>query len=265
MKYIKGGGILLLIVLLTGYLFYTQMTYNTRAIPTCHTVIFQFTDAGASHSEHPFLDKQQLINLLNKRGLWPVGKSGENLRMDSIEQILRTHDLVRSVECYLTGSNGQMVIHLERRMPIVCVQNADGHLYMDAEKVAFKVSGQPVTASPLPIVIATHLRQTDTTHLHSILHPIVRYLVQTPKTNIVQFTYAKDSSLAIRMQGDSTIYDLGQIEQSDDIVYRLNKLSSLLDYRKQSGIPDSLPLPYSRVYLGFEGQIVCDTLHITNL
>ena len=85
--------VLIMAGIITG-LSVTKQLDNERVCTQLQIIV---TDSA----ERQFVDKAELIRLLRTGGQYPVGKRLNTLSMDSIENIITAHPMVRKAECYL--------------------------------------------------------------------------------------------------------------------------------------------------------------------
>lgn len=75
-----------------------------------------------------FITKKEVITILEKKGISPIGKELDNIRTRALEQELGKHPLIDQVECYKTPS-GKIGIEMTQRIPILRVMSANGENY----------------------------------------------------------------------------------------------------------------------------------------
>ena len=119
--------ILLLIVLLlvVAYLVMAVTTLNRKqTAQVCREVELVIKDTEYAG----FITKKEIIALLEKKDINPLGKKLERIRTKILEQELAKHPLIDRVECYKTPS-GKLCIEVTQRVPILRVMADNGESY----------------------------------------------------------------------------------------------------------------------------------------
>lgn len=119
--------ILLSIVLLLviAYLVVAVTVFNRRqSSQACRDVELVIKDTAYAG----FITKKEVVTLLGKKGISPVGKDLEGIRSKALEQELSQHPLIKRVECYKTPS-GKLCIEVSQRIPILRVMADNGENY----------------------------------------------------------------------------------------------------------------------------------------
>lgn len=124
--------ILLSIVLLLviAYLVVAVAFFNKRqSSQVCREVELVIKDTAYAG----FITKKEVVALLEKKGISPIGKELERIRTKTLEKELAKHSLINRVECYKTPS-GKLCIEVSQRIPILRVMAANGeNYYIDNE------------------------------------------------------------------------------------------------------------------------------------
>ena len=119
--------ILLTIVLLlaTAYLIMAITVFNRKsANATCADVKLVIRDTVYAG----FITKKEVLSMLRKQKLNPVGKDVKDVNTARLEEILSTHPLIDRVECYKTPS-GKVCVEVSQRIPILRVMSSRGENY----------------------------------------------------------------------------------------------------------------------------------------
>lgn len=82
----------------------------------CHTVECRFTDSV----QYRYISAVQVRKYLQQVGCYPVGKTLDDVRLQTIEDTLVAHPIIASADCYLSG-DGTMYAELTQRKPIAHV------------------------------------------------------------------------------------------------------------------------------------------------
>lgn len=122
--------VLIMAGIITG-LSVTKQLDNERICTQLQIIV---TDSA----ERQFVDKAELIRLLRTGGQYPVGKRLNSLSMDSIENIITAHPMVRKAECYPTAQNHIHVV-LHQRVPLLKVVTESGNYFIDTDRLPMPV------------------------------------------------------------------------------------------------------------------------------
>ena len=119
--------ILLSIVMLVliAYLAVAITAFNRKpADQTCRDMELVIKDTVYAG----FITKKEVSGMLEKKGIYPVGKPMDRIRSKTLERELAKHPLIDEVECYKTPS-GILCVEVSQRIPILRVISANGENY----------------------------------------------------------------------------------------------------------------------------------------
>ena len=119
---------LILLVGIIVYLCFAFVDFSSHAdTTTCRQV--NFTVADSSHAG--FITAEEADRLLRASGLYPVGRTLDQVDGLAIERALRRNSYIDSVSCY-KSPNGVVNVLIEQRLPLlrVLADNGDDY-YMD--------------------------------------------------------------------------------------------------------------------------------------
>ena len=119
--------ILLSIVMLVliAYLVVAVSAFNRKpADQTCRDMELVIKDTAYAG----FITKDELKGILEKKGIYPIGKKMERISTKSLERELSKHPLIDEAECYKTPS-GKVCVEVTQRIPILRVMSANGENY----------------------------------------------------------------------------------------------------------------------------------------
>jgi len=117
------------VVIMAGMVTGLSVTRHLDDERVCTRLQIIVTDSA----ERQFVEKAELVRLLQSRGLYPVGKRLNNLSTDSIEDVVTGHPMVRRAECYPT-SQSQIHVVLQQRIPLLKVVAESGNYYIDTDR-----------------------------------------------------------------------------------------------------------------------------------
>ena len=96
-----------------------------------------------------FIDKQDVITMLNDRALYPLGKRVEDVDTRKIESLLDDYPYVYNAEVYV-DVKGRFFIDVKQRKAMLRVINYKGeHFYMDSAGALMPVSDQYIARVPV--------------------------------------------------------------------------------------------------------------------
>ena len=75
-----------------------------------------------------FITKEEVLSILEKHDLNPIGQKMEEVSSKAIEDILSQHHLIDEAECYKTPS-GKLCVEVTQRIPILRVMSGKGENY----------------------------------------------------------------------------------------------------------------------------------------
>jgi cell division protein FtsQ len=76
------------------------------------------------------VDKKDIIDLLSKNDLSPKDKSISSINTQAIEDLLKSNEMIASVEAYKTPS-GMIKLEIEQKIPIMRIMSTTGDYYID--------------------------------------------------------------------------------------------------------------------------------------
>lgn len=119
---------ILLLVALAVYLVFAFADFSRHGDNTvCSSV--NYTIADSLHAG--FITTEEADRLLRASGLYPVGRTLDQVDALAIEQALRRNSYIDSVSCY-KSPNGVVNVLIEQRLPLLRVLSDDGDdYYMD--------------------------------------------------------------------------------------------------------------------------------------
>ena len=120
---------------------------NKRAnTNTCSDVDITITD----FAQRQYVTASELVTLLKKNNLYPVGKTASTIETQQIEDLIRKHPMVRKAECYILP-DGTVCVRLAQRVPILRVITGDASFFVDKDRTKMPVRESVTT----PVMVAT--------------------------------------------------------------------------------------------------------------
>jgi len=95
----------------------------------------------ADSTQYQFVLTQDIVNLVKRHDLDPVGRTFGEINTLAIRDTILTNKLVESAEVFIT-SNGSVVASVNQRKPVLrVISNVKGNFYVDHERRIMPVSG----------------------------------------------------------------------------------------------------------------------------
>jgi len=83
-------------------------------------------------SERQYVSSMEITQLVQSKGLYPVGKTSSSISLQAIEDVVRGHSMVRSAECYRT-IDGDIAVRLTQRVPLLRVVSDAETYFIDTD------------------------------------------------------------------------------------------------------------------------------------
>jgi len=239
LKYIFISFFALLVI---GYFVFILGLFSGRSKDeVCKELVIEFLDS----TRVTLITESDIAILLDRNDLNPIGKTIKHIRTESIEDILRKNELIKSVECYNTPS-GIVHIRIMQRHPKFRVVGF-GSYYIDTDRKRMPVSENfgayvPVVSGRVTVSFAT-----------GQMFDFVTYLEDNPFWNaqIEQIYVRDDKKIELVPRVGDAIIILGTL---DNYAAKLEKLHKL--YTKGFNIIGWNR--YKSIDLQYKGQVVCD-------
>ncbi len=230
-------------LLVIAYITMAMTVFNNKpanqACSQIELVIKDTVNAG-------FVTRNEIAELLQKKGLYPIGKELDRIQTKALEQEIRKHPLIDQAECYKTPS-GKIRVEVSQRIPVLRVMSNNGENYYIDDKGAI----MPPTAkcNAHRAIVTGKVEQAFAAQklykLGVFLQNNKFWNAQIEQINVLD---GNRIELVPRV-GDHIIY-LGKIDHYEDKLSRLK-----IFYEK--GLNKVGWNKYSRISLEFDNQIVC--------
>lgn len=196
--------------------------------------------------ENQFISNEEIISLLKKKKLYPVGNITRQINCNSIEQELNKHPLISQTECYKTPS-GNLCIEVHQRIPILRVMNQKGENYYIDNKGSII---SPKTKCLAHLVIATG--NVEKSFAMRDLYKFGLFLQNNPFWNaqIEQINVLPGNNIELVPRVGNHIVYIGSLEQFEQ---KLDRLKSFY----QKGLCEVGWNKYSKINVEFGNQIIC--------
>lgn len=232
-----------IILLIIAYLTMSVTVINrNEKEPICDNIEMIIKDSLFSG----FMNKKEIVNILKKKGVSPIGATFSSIQTDSIEAALAHHPLIDNVECYKTPS-GKLCIEVYQRIPLLRVMNSSGENYYIDNKGAMIPSSYNCVAHK--IIVTGHVEKSFAlSNLYKFglfLHNNPFWSAQIEQINVL----SRNCIELVPRVGDHVIY-LGKLNNYEE------KLERLRTFYK-NGLNEIGWNKYSRINIEFKNQIVC--------
>lgn len=237
--------ILLFIVILAlmAYLGIAVTAFNRKPVhQTCRDMELVIKDTAYAG----FITKGELQGILERKGIYPIGKQMKSISTKSLERELGKHPLIDEAECYKTPS-GKVCVEVTQRIPILRIMSANGENYYIDNKGKIM---------PLEAKCVAHLAiVTGNVEKSFAMRDLYKFgvFLQNNKfwdAQIEQINVLPNHGIELVPRvGDHLIY-LGKIENFENKLHRLK-----IFYEK--GLNQVGWNKYSRINLEFGNQIIC--------
>ena len=95
----------------------------------CRQLVVNITDKEQRY----FITEREIASTLSQNGVEVVGKDMESIETQQIENIVRSHKIVRTAECYKT-QRGDVRIDLTQRVPLLRVTTPAESYFIDTDR-----------------------------------------------------------------------------------------------------------------------------------
>lgn len=178
--------------------------------------------------ERQFISAQDIISLLQRKGVYPVGKTMDSVHTHVIENVIRQHPMVRTVECYKLSSP-TVRICITQRIPLLYVKT-DAESYMvDTD---YKRMPIPNNMGTPPIRVTGHVGERMA---REEIANFVYWLNRQPywRKRIAYIQVNSPKFVTLYQKGDEPRILLGNLTDYADKLHRLR-----IWYEKMSNYPD---------------------------
>lgn len=230
-------------LLIIAYLAMAITAFNqmpaTRICRDIELVIKDATYAG-------FITKKEVVALLNKKGINPVGKELDQIRAKTLEQELAKYPLIDRVDCYKTPS-GKLCIEVTQRVPILRIMSGNGENYYIDNKGTVLLPDARCVAH-LAVVTGNVEKSFAMRDLYKFGVFLQKNSFWNAQIEQIHVLPDNDVELVPRV-GDQLIY-LGRLDGFEKKLQRVKmfyeKGLNLVGWNK-----------YSRISVEFDNQIIC--------
>ncbi|MEI6555108.1 MAG: cell division protein FtsQ [Paludibacter sp.] len=191
------------------------------------------------------ITEKEIVQLLESKGLNPIGKTIKNIQTEPIEEVLRKNPMIKSAECYKLPS-GRIDIIIQQRNPMFRVVGM-GSYYIDDNRKTLPVSLNYAAYIP---VVSGHVTVSLVT---GKMYDFLLFIKNNPFWNaqIEQIYVREDQKIELVPRVGDAIILLGTL---DNYKVKLEKLHKL--YAKGFNVIGWNK--YKLIDLQFKDQVVCN-------
>ena len=231
------------LVLITAYLVVALTAFNRKPKgEVCRNLELVIRDSVYAG----FITNKEVKNMLEKKGINPIGKELATIPTKQLEQELAKHPLIDEVECYKTPS-GKICVEVSQRIPILRVMSNNGENYYIDNK------GTPMPPDAKCVAhLAVVTGSVEKSFALRDLYKFALFLQQNPfwdaQIDQIHVLPNKKIELVPRV-GDHIVY-LGRLDNYEKKLKRLKtfyeKALNKVGWNK-----------YSRINVEFGNQVIC--------
>ena len=192
-----------------------------------------------------YLTPQEVTKMIADDGLYPVGKTVDQINIRAIEDSLRAKELIETAECY-KANNGNVCVRVKERIPVVRVMSDNGEdYYVDN-------TGNQMNKSDYVCNLIVATGHIDRNYARRVLAPIGNIVMASPlwRNQIEQINVLADSTVELVPRVGNHILYLGK---PVGVTRKLERLRKFYQYGLSKAGWDQ----YSRISVELDNQIIC--------
>ena len=235
---------LLVLLGVVAYLFYVFADISGKRDSTrCKEVNVIIVDSSYAG----FINADEVVRILKKEKIYPVGQLMEEVNGDSLEKALEKNSFVSIVKCYKTPG-GRVNINISQRLLILRIKADNGDdYYIDNKGVAMMPENYTADVAVATGRISKRYAAKNLVHL-------ARYLHTNDFANdlVEQINVAPDGRVALIPRIGCQVIQMGKL---DSLTLRTQMQNLRVFYDKV--LPTVGWNTYREISLEFNNQIVC--------
>ena len=249
--------IIILDIIIAGYIIFAVTSFNNpkRLVTKCTKVEIDIAD----ETTYGFLDAKEIKAILERKGIYPMGRRLDDISPRNIESILNHSPFVSTAQCHKT-IDGHVVITVTQRSPLVRIKSERGDDYYLDENGGIMPNSKYVSDL---IIVTGEVSRTFARRYISIL---ARVIMSDDfwRNNIVQINVQHDLGIEIVPRVGDHIVFLGylplsakQSERDEEVtVFVREKLKRLRNFYRY-GLSVAGWNKYQRIDIQYDNQIIC--------
>lgn len=231
------------VVAILGYLVFSAFAFMNRSDEqVCRAVTVEIRDSLSLR----FISQRDVVRLLERESINPVGVTMKKVRLDGLEAKLKKQPRIKSAECFKTP-DGKVGIVIRQREPVLRVMPNGSHgYYIDSDGRTMPVSHE--FTAYVPIASGFVSERMAKNELYGFAMFLRRHRFWNAQVEQI-YVDAHDEVELVPRVGDQVIL-LGPL---DNYEYKLEKLLSVY----KEGFSRTGWNKYRKVNLKFDNQVVC--------
>lgn len=249
--------IIILDIIIAGYIVFAVTSFNNpkRLVTKCTKVEIDIAD----ETTYGFLDAKEIKAILERKGIYPMGRRLDDISPRNIESILNHSPFVSTAQCHKT-IDGHVVITVTQRSPLVRIKSERGDDYYLDENGGIMPNSKYVSDL---IIVTGEVSRTFARRYISILARVIM-ADDFWRNNIVQINVQRDLGIEIVPRVGDHIVFLGylplsakQSERDEEVtVFVREKLKRLRNFYRY-GLSVAGWNKYQRIDIQYDNQIIC--------
>ena len=249
--------IIILDIIIAGYILFAVTSFNNpkRLVTKCTKVEIDIAD----ETTYGFLDAKEIKAILERKGIYPMGRRLDDISPRNIESILNHSPFVSTAQCHKT-IDGHVVITVTQRSPLVRIKSERGDDYYLDENGGIMPNSKYVSDL---IIVTGEVSRTFARRYISILARVIM-ADDFWRNNIVQINVQHDLGIEIVPRVGDHIVFLGylplsakQSERDEEVtVFVREKLKRLRNFYRY-GLSVAGWNKYQRIDIQYDNQIIC--------
>lgn len=249
--------IIILDIIIAGYIIFAVTSFNNpkRLVTKCTKVEIDIAD----ETTYGFLDAKEIKAILERKGIYPIGRRLDDISPRNIESILNHSPFVSTAQCHKT-IDGHVVITVTQRSPLVRIKSERGDDYYLDENGGIMPNSKYVSDL---IIVTGEVSRTFARRYISILARVIM-ADDFWRNNIVQINVQHDLGIEIVPRVGDHIVFLGylplsakQSERDEEVtVFVREKLKRLRNFYRY-GLSVAGWNKYQRIDIQYDNQIIC--------
>ena len=249
--------IIILDIIIAGYIIFAVTSFNNpkRLVTKCTKVEIDIAD----ETTYGFLDAKEIKAILERKGIYPMGRRLDDISPRNIESILNHSPFVSTAQCHKT-IDGHVVITVTQRSPLVRIKSERGDDYYLDENGGIMPNSKYVSDL---IIVTGEVSRTFARRYISILARVIM-ADDFWRNNIVQINVQHDLGIEIVPRVGDHIVFLGylplsakQSERDEEVtVFVREKLKRLRNFYRY-GLSVAGWNKYQRIDIQYDNQIIC--------
>ena len=233
----------------------TTFNHPDKSAQVCEEVSINITD----QETNGFLSAAEIKHILQKKHLYPKGKTLALVDPRTIEESLQGNAFIDHVQCYKTV-NGTVGINVSQRVPYIRVKPDDGSdYYLDADGELMNNSSYTSD-----LIIATG--NISKWYAQNYLSVASKYIMGNEfwKNQIEQINILPDKNLEIVPRVGNHIICLGRLPETANKEKREKEIARFMDFKLHRlekfykyGLNEIGWNKYDYINLEFDNQIIC--------